>query len=300
MLPLALLTLWTSVTTPPLRHVINLDYSTGNISVFTVSGQRATLEHRFTVVDPRFGSPGGLAARAGLIYTAVASSNGTPCAACFEVLGLDGALVAQVAAPRLLALSSAPDITDIAVDARGEVFLSDYGQRAAYYYVSGHSGYVGPSLVEIGAGAASVAVSPNGGLVYVQGNCGFGQAREYVREGSGGYVAHNCFGIGTIALIGGAADDAGDVFTPVDGVFGLVSISDAAGNGYTFSIPDPRGGIGGVALSPDASVAYVADHTREVIYAFARPPGGWLSGKKPKVVGKVTGFKALDVIAVLP
>jgi hypothetical protein len=53
-------------------------------------------------------------------------------------------------------------------------------------------------------------------------------------------------------------------------------------------------------LSEDGSIAYVANHTKECVYAFARPTGGWLSGVQPKLIATYKGFSNLDVIAVFP
>jgi hypothetical protein len=290
---------WTQpAATPNLHQLVNLDYSTNALTVFSVSGDRAKLEHRFVVVKPRKGSVNGVAVdRAGLIYTAIDAPSGSPCPSCFEVLRSDGTVVAQIPAPILSGAPGAPDITDLALDRDGDVFLSDYGQQAVYYYAPTASGFIGPSIVVHGTqDAASVAVTPNAHLAFISGGCGLGAVRQYTRQASGGYQPDNCFGIGTIALIGGSADDAGDVATPVDGVFGLVSISDAAGHGTNFRIPDRVGSVGGVAFSRNASVLYVADHTKEVVYAFARPAGGWLLGK-PRHVATYHGFAALDIIA---
>jgi sugar lactone lactonase YvrE len=292
----------TSYDAPVLRHLVNLDYSTNAISVFRVAGNRATLEHRFVPVAPKHGSVNGLAVHPdGLIYTAIDSATSKPCASCFEVFRLDGTVVAQVAAPKVPGAPGAPDITDISVDRRGDVFLSDYGQQAVYYYTPTSSGFTGPTIVVAATqNAASVAVEPDAHVAFVSGGCGFASVRPYTRQPSGGYTPGNCFGIGTIALIGGAVDDAGDVATPVDGAFGLVSISDAAGRGLSFAIPDRMGSVSGVVFSRDARMLYVTDHSKERVYAFARPPGGWLSGPKPVHVATYDGFKALDIVAVLP
>jgi sugar lactone lactonase YvrE len=290
-----------TATTTTLRNVVNLDYANGTVSVFRIAGDRAKLAYRFGLVDPRAGGPNGLAVHpSGLIYTAINSSTGVPCTACFEVLRLDGALVAQVPAPTLSGAPGSASLTDISVDRAGDVFLSDYGQQAVYYYSPGSGAYAGPNVVVQGTqNAASVAVQPNGGAVFVSGGCGFASVRPYTFQSSG-WIAGNCFGIGTIALIGGAVDDRGDVFTPVDGAPGLVSISNADGNGLLLAIPDHLGGIGGVTLSRDATVLYVADHSNETVYAFARPAGGWLAGPKPKHFATYRGFKGLNVIAVSP
>ena len=64
--------------------------------------------------------------------------------------------------------------------------------------------------------------TPNGTNVLVSGGCGFASVRPYTRVGPGQYQAGSCFGIGTIALIGGSADNQTEVLTPVDGVPALV------------------------------------------------------------------------------
>ncbi len=85
--------------------------------------------------------------------------------------------------------------------------------------------------------------------------------------------------------------------TPVDGAPGLVSVSSPSG-GNTFTTPDQRfAEISGVAFNSDATVAYVADHKKEHVYAFARPANGWLSGQ-PKLLATYKGFKNLDIIAI--
>jgi hypothetical protein len=79
---------------------------------------------------------------------------------------------------------------------------------------------------------------------------------------------------------------------------GLVSVSSPSG-GTTFHTPDLlHASISGVAFNRDASVAYVANHEKECVYAFARPASGWLSGGQPKLLATYKGFKELDIIAV--
>jgi hypothetical protein len=302
------LALWTTLLSgwvrpssmPQLSDVVNLDYSSGAISTFSVSGDRATLTNRFTILKPKRGSTNGIARDAGgILFTAINSSTRRPCRSCFEIRQQNGSLVGTINAPKIKGAPGAPDITDVAFDQReGRLFLSDLGQQAVYYYFLSDSGFIGPFIVAQNTqDSASAAVSPNGKLLFLSGGCGLGEVRLYTRLRSG-YEAGNCFGIGTIALIGGSADNAGDVATPVDGVFGLVSISDAEGKRLVFTIPDRFGSVGSVAFSSDARVLYVADHTKEIVYAFAQPAGGWLSGGKPSHVATYTGFKALDIIAV--
>jgi len=63
-------------------------------------------------------------------------------------------------------------------------------------------------------------------------------------------------------------------------------------------VPDPEASVSGVAFNSDASIAYVANHNKECVYAFARPANGWLSGDTPKLLTTYKGFKNLDIIAV--
>jgi len=281
-----------------LSLVANLDYSNGTFQSWSVARRQATLLGSFRIGRRADVAVNGVSLDAsGLLYTGIDSTNGKPCAACFEVLKSDGTVVAKVPAPALGGSQSA-HVDDLALDASGKVYIADTGQVAAYFYTPTASGFSGPTLIETGANPASIAVSPNGQLVFIQGNCGFGEARVYTLGASGTYQPGNCFGIGTVALIGGSADDAGDVATPVDGAIGLVSISNPNGQGMAFSLPGRLTSVGGVAFSPDASLLYVADATRERVYAYARPSGGWVSGATPAIAGRAAGFKQLNIIAV--
>jgi len=169
-----------------------------------------------------------------------------------------------------------------------------------YFYSPSGNTWTGPTIVvQNSTNAASVAVEPDGDVVFVSGGCGFASVRPYVRTQSG-YQPGACFSIGTIALIGGAASDGGAVFTPVDGAGSFVSVSSEAGGGTGFTIPDPHGQIGGIALATGGAIAYVGDHHGEKLYAYARPPKGWLSGVAPKLLTSYVGFQGLDVIAIRP
>jgi hypothetical protein len=283
----------------PLTELVNLDYSNGSITVFSVRSGRAKVTKRFT---PARGLAQGLAVdKGGLIYTTVSGAASTPCAACVEVFTNEGKLTAQLAAPILPGAPGAPSLTDISVDDGRNMYVSDYGQQAVYFYSAAGKGGNAPTIVaQNSQNAASVLSTPDGKNVFVSGGCGFASVRPYTRVAWGQYTPGSCFGIGTIALIGGAADDTMNLLTPVDGVPGLVSVSSPTG-GTVFTTPDQRyASISGIALNGDASVAYVADHHKECVYAFARPSLGWLSGVQPKVIATYRGFKNLDIIAVRP
>ena len=65
------------------------------------------------------------------------------------------------------------------------------------------------------------------------------------------------------------------------------------------------GTIGGLILIAvigfvAGAIAYVGDHHGEKLYAYARPPKGWLSGVAPKLLTSYVGFQGLDVIAIRP
>lgn len=281
--------------TSSLSELYNLDYSHGSITIFSISEKKATAT---TTFKPGHGLAQGLASDArGRIYTTVTNPKAKKCAACVEVFSNAGKLIKRLEAPILSGAAGAPSLTDISVDAHDNVYVSDYGQQAVYFFPHGRITKGGPTIVvQNSTNAASVAATPDGTNVFVSGGCGFASVRPYTRVSNGHYTPGSCFGIGTIALIGGAVDDQEDIITPVDGAPGLVSVSSPNG-GSSFTVPDRLGSIGGIALSGDASVAYVADAHKEVVYAFARPAKGWLSGQ-PKLLATYKGFKNLDVIAV--
>jgi hypothetical protein len=284
-------------------ELANLDYSDGSISVYAVVNGRAQLTKKFT---PGGGRAQGLAVdKAGVIYTTITSPNSRPCTACVEAFTPDGKLTKRLKAPILQGAPGAPSLTDVSVDRDENVYVSDYGQQAVYFWADG--GRTGPTdgggsaptiIVQNSQNAASVLSTPNGADVLVSGGCGFASVRPY-RRVQGHYQGGSCFGIGTIALIGASADDLVEVLTPVDGVPALVSVSSPTG-GATFHTPDRIASISGVALNSDASVAYVANAHKEVVYAFARPAKGWLSGGQPKLIATYKGFANLDIIAVRP
>jgi hypothetical protein len=280
----------------PLTQLVNLDYSNGRISVFSISNDRARLTKSFT---PGHGVAQGLAMDAqGRIYTTITAANSDPCAACVEVFTAGGRLVERLPAPILSGASGQPSLTDVAVDAHRNVYVSDYGQQAVYFFPHGGEAHKPRIVVQNSQNAASVLATPDGGTVVVSGGCGFASVRPYTRAGRGKYSAGSCFGIGTIALIGGAIDDQIDVMTPVDGVPALVSVSSPSG-GNNCRTPGHLASISGVAFNSDASTAYVANARKECVYAFARPAKGWLAGQ-PKLLATYKGFKNLDIIAVAP
>lgn len=234
----------------------------------------------------------------GRIYTTISSSSSKPCAACVEVFKNDGTLIEQLPAPILKGAPGPPSLTDVSVDAHLNVYVSDYGQQAVYFFPHASKAHNPIVVVQNSSNAASVLATPNGSTVVVSGGCGFASVRPYTRVTRGQYTPGSCFGIGTIALIGGAIDAQVEVMTPVDGAPGLVSVSSPSG-GTVFTTPDQRyASISGVALNRDASVAYVANHHKECVYAFVRPANGWLSGMQPKLLATYKGFKNLDIIAI--
>lgn len=278
-----------------LTQLVNLDYSSGTISVFSISKKRAHVTKSFA---PGHGVAQGLAMDAqGRIYTTISSANSKPCAACVEIFTPTGKLVKRLPAPILPGAPGSPSLTDISVDSGRNVYVSDYGQQAVYFFPHADKAQQPQIVVQNSQNAASVLATPDGSTVVVSGGCGFASVRPYTRQSSGSYTAGACFGIGTIALIGGALDDQIDVMTPVDGVPGLVSISSPSGGG-SFNTPGHLASISGVAYNSDASVAYVANARKECVYAFARPAQGWLSGAQPKLLETYAGFKHLDIIAV--
>jgi hypothetical protein len=283
-------------TTEP-SELVNLDYSDGTITVFSVKHGRAKVTKQFT---PGHGRAQGLAVdKSGLIYTTISSTSSKPCLACIEVFTDGGKMIRRVDAPTLPSAPGPPSLTDISVDAHENVYVSDYGQQAVYFFKDGGRGKQPVIVVENSDNAASVVSTPNGANVLVSGGCGFASVRPYTRVGAGQYQPGSCFGIGTIALIGGAADNQTEVLTPVDGVPALVSVSSPTG-GTTFTTPDRLASISGVALNGGASIAYVANAHKECVYAFARPAKGWIDGGQPKLMATYKGFANLDIIAVRP
>jgi hypothetical protein len=283
-----------------LDELYNLNYTNGSITVFRVRNGIATMYSRFT---PSHAGAQGLAVdRQGRIYTTVTASNSSPCSACVEVFTAKGQLIARLAAPILPGAPNQPSLTDLSLDAKGDIYVSDYGQQAVYFYSPLNHGSKNPPtiVVQNSQNAASVLTTPDGSDVFVSGGCGFASVRPYARIGSGQYQAGTCFGIGTIALIGGATGNGRAILTPVDGVPGLVSVSSPDFKGRNFRTPGGfQASISGVALTGDGAIAYVADHHAESVYAFARPAQGWIPGH-PKLLATYKGFKNLDIIAVRP
>jgi hypothetical protein len=284
--------------TSALTELFNLDYSDGTITVFSIKGHKAKVATQFTPGSASGGAQGLAADAQGRIYTTLTESSGKPCAACVEIFTDAGKLVRQLDAPTLSGAPGAPDLTDVSVDVHDNVYVSDYGQQAVYYFPHGKMTKSGPTIVvQDSQNAASVLSQPNGKVVLISGGCGFASVAPFTKVSRGKYTQGSCFGIGTIALIGGALDNQEEVMTPVDGVPGLVSISSPNG-GKSIRVPDMLGSISGIALNGDASIAYVADAHKEVVYAFAQPADGWLSKGKPKLLATYKGFKDLDIIAI--
>lgn len=279
-----------------LTELFNLNYSNGAISVFSIANGKATVTKQFA---PGGGTAQGLAADAqGRLYTTLTETNSKPCAACVQVYADTGKLVRELNAPALQGAPGLPSLNDISVDAHDNVYVSDYGQQAVYFFPRGKTGKHGPTIVvQNSSNDSGVLSTPNGKNVLVGGDCGFASVRPFTRAAGGKYTQGSCFSIGTLGLIGAATDNEEDVFTPVDGGAGLVSISSPAGQ-YLFNVPDKDGSIGSIALNSDASIAYVADGHNESVYAFARPAKGWLSNVAPKLLSTYTGFKKLNIIAV--
>lgn len=278
-----------------LAELFNLDYSNGSITVFSIQNGKAKETAKFM---PGTGVAQGLAADAqGHIYTTLTESGSNPCAACVQVFTAAGKLVRQLDAPTLQGASGAPSLTDVSVDAHDNVYVSDYGQQAVYFFPQGRTKHGPVVVVRNSHNAASVLSQPDAKVVLISGGCGFASVAPFTRTAPGKYAQGSCFGIGTIALIGGAADDRGEVMTPVDGAFGLVSVSSPTG-GSSFQTPDRMASVSGAAFNSDASIAYVANARKEFVYAFARPTNGWLSSVQPKLLATYKGFKHLDIIAV--
>jgi hypothetical protein len=279
-----------------LTELFNFSYSNGAISVFSIANGTATLTKQFT---PGRGTGQGFAADSqGRMYTTLTESNSNPCAACVQIYSDSGKLVGQLDAPTLKGAPGAPSLTGISVDARDNVYVSDYGQQAVYFFPGGKIGKNGPTvIVQNSSNDSGVLSTPNGKTVMVGGDCGVGSVRPFTRAAGGKYAEGSCFGIGTIGLIGAAADNEEDVFTPVDGGKGQVSIASPSGQ-FLFGVPDKNGSIGSIALNSDASIAYVADGHNECVYAFARPGKGWRSGATPELLATYKGFKKLNIIAI--
>ncbi len=278
-----------------LSTLFNLDYSNGSITIFSIKNGKATATKTFS---PGHGRAQGLASDAsGRIYTTVTHPKAKKCTACADVFTNAGTMVKRLKSPMLQGGSGAPDLTDVSVDASDNVYVSDFGQKAVYFFPKGKMTKNPTVVVQNSNNAASVLSTPDGKVVFISGGCGFASVAPFTRTGSGKYTQGPCFGIGTIALIGGADDDREDIITPVDGAPGLVSVSSPNG-GSSFTVPDPLGSISGIALNSDASIAYVANAHKEVVYAFARPAKGWLSKAQPNLLATYKGFKNLDIIAV--
>lgn len=280
----------------PLSELVSLSRATGAITVFSIQDGEAKVAKQFIRADGRVQ---GLAIdHLGLIYTTVTSANHKPCDACVEVFNDSGQLIRRLPAPVLSGAPGAPSLTDVSVDRHENVYVSDYGQEAVYFFPKGGElGSATETVLRNSTNPESVLATPNGANVLVSGSCGFSAARSYTRTHSRRYKEGGCFGIGTTTLVGGAVDNRTEALTPVSGASGLVSVSSPFG-GIVFHTPDePHASITSVTLNANASIAYVANHQKESVYAFARPAEGWLVGHPP-LLGTYKGFANLDIIAV--
>ncbi|MBD5656304.1 MAG: hypothetical protein IAI50_14155, partial [Candidatus Eremiobacteraeota bacterium] len=247
-----------AATTGTLQRLYNLDYGNGIISVSQIVNGRADIVTQF---KPSPSGARGIAVdRQGRIYTAVTAPNAKPCSACVEVFSPNGTLLAQLAAPILKGAPGAPTLTDISLDLHGNVYVTDNGQQAVYFFTPVGKTWSGPTIVvQNSFDSSTLLAGPYGDNIFISGGCGFQSVRTYVRFKSS-YHPGSCFPISDIALIGGAADDEGAVLTPVDGGFPFVSITSANGNESGFQIPDSKGNISGVAVTLGGAIAFVADH----------------------------------------
>jgi hypothetical protein len=279
-----------------LSELFNLNYSNGQITVFSIANGKATVTKQFT---PPGGAQGFAADAKGRIYTTLTETDSKPCASCVQIYSDTGSLVRQLDAPTLKSSPGAPSLNDVSVDKHDNVYVADYGQQAVYFFPHGKLGKNGPTvIVQNSNNDSGVLSTPNGKNVMVGGDCGFASVRPFTLNASGSYTPGACFGIGTLGLIGGAVDNKEDVFTPVDGGRGLVSVSSPSGGQNIFNVPDQQAAIGSIALNSDGSIAYVADASKELVYAFSRPAKGWLSGTQPALLATYKGFKKLNIIAV--
>ncbi len=71
--------------------------------------------------------------------------------------------------PILSGASGAPSLTDVAVDAHDNVYVSDYGQQAVYFFPHAGKTRKPTVVVENSHNAASVLATPDGGTVVVSG-----------------------------------------------------------------------------------------------------------------------------------
>ncbi len=87
----------------------------------------------------------------GHIYTTLtassSSSGSSPCAACVQIYSDGGTLVKTLDAPTLSGAPGAPQLTDVSVDAHDNVYVSDYGQQAVYFFPHAKAGKHGPTVV---------------------------------------------------------------------------------------------------------------------------------------------------------
>ena len=127
-------------------ELVNLSYSDGSITVFAVQNGQPKATKRFT---PGHGRAQGLAVDKSGHYTTSAPLNSKPCLACIEVFTPAGKMVRSVAAPILPSAPGPPSLTDISVDAHENVYVSDYGQQAVYFFHHGGKSDAGYDRAEL-------------------------------------------------------------------------------------------------------------------------------------------------------
>jgi hypothetical protein len=278
----------------PLVELGNLNYSNGAITVYHIANNVASVYSQFR---PENGSAQGLAIdRNGLIYTAI--TNGKQCGTCIEVFTPQGKLTNTLVAPALAGAPGPASLNNVSVDWAGDVYVSDSGQEAAYYYPPGSTSATVPSIiVEHSKYLGGLTASPDGQTVVI-GGCSFGSGRVYRRDSSGSFNAGACFSTPTISLIGSASDKSSLTLTPIDPSDSRVAACSAWGE-YVFITPHPDSAtIMSVAMNASSDVAYAADQRNAEVYVFSRPSKGWLSGTQPQLLATYTGFTHLDIIAV--
>jgi hypothetical protein len=278
---------------PPLE-LGNLNYSTGTITVYHIVNGAASVYSRFR---PENGASQGLAIDAnGLIYTSI--TNGKQCGTCVEVFTARGRLTNTLVAPALTGAPGPAALNNVSVDATGNVYVSDSGQEAVYYYPPGSTPATVPSVVVRNAShLGAVSASPDGQSVVI-GGCSFGSARVYRRHSSTAFTAGPCFSTPSYSLLGTASDNLAETLTPIDPATHNVAVSSPGGQSV-FSTPNrTSAGVMSVAMNASGSLTYAADERHKEVYVFTRPGKRWLNGGQPRVLATYAGFDNLDIIAV--